>query len=261
MKKTVIFLLIIVILVICTTIPIVAQNRSYDWYCKHVKGHVQPNAPSELSFIASFDGYYIDKKHTSFEKERVIYLTFDAGYENGNVTKILDILKAEDVTAAFFVLEHLVVKEPTLIKRMADEGHLVCNHTATHKDVSNCDENAFLDELHTLESACLEKTGVRVAPYYRPPKGRFSEENLRCAQENGYKTVFWSFAYPDWENERQMPLEKAKRIISENLHNGEVMLLHPTSATNAAILSDLIQELKREGWRFGSLDELTGEKG
>ena len=119
-------------------------------------------------------------------------------------------------------------------------------------------DSDFLAELKELEQIYEESTGYKMASYYRPPEGKFSRDNLAAAHANGYKTVFWSFAYPDWDNNKQMSLEKAKSIILENAHNGEVMLLHPTSATNATILGDVIRELKAEGYRFGTLDELTG---
>ena len=159
---------------------------------------------------------------------------------------------------AFFVLENLVVKHPELIKRMAEEGHLVCNHTAKHHDMTKYHSaEAFLEELRRLETVCAESANVTVAPYYRPPEGRFSEENLRFANDAGYKTIFWSFGYVDWDNERQMSPDDAIEKILSGVHNGEVLLLHPTSATNAEIMGRLIEELKGRGYRFGTLDELT----
>ena len=236
-----------------------AASVAHNWYCVHVKGHVQPPIPAELSYIEELDGYYIDRRHTMPDAEdKVIYLTFDVGYENGNVAAILDTLKAEGAVGAFFVLSHVVKNEPALVTRMREEGHTVCNHTAHHKDMTRLDDAAFLEELKLLEAACLETLGWTPAAYYRPPEGRFTEKNLVCAKENGYRTIFWSFAYPDWDNDRQMPPEKAKQILLDNLHNGEVMLLHPTSATNAAILGDVLRQIKSQGYRFGTLDELTG---
>jgi peptidoglycan-N-acetylmuramic acid deacetylase len=141
---------------------------------------------------------------------------------------------------------------------MKDEGHTICNHTASHKDMSGWDEDAVCAELQTLERLYAERIGGEMAKYYRPPEGVFSRENLICAAKNGYKTIFWSFAYPDWDNNKQMSLEKAKKIILENLHNGEVMLLHPTSDTNVQILADIIHEARAQGYRFGTLDELSG---
>ena len=236
-----------------------AAGESYNWYCVHVKDHVQPRVGGELSFVEEQGGYYIDHSHTSQDDaDKVIYLTFDAGYENGNVAKVLDVLKQENVPGAFFILGNLIRHDTELVKRMAAEGHTVCNHTVRHKDMSQASDETFLGELRELEKLYEEQTGNKLSSYYRPPEGRFSLQNLKCAKENGYKTIFWSFAYPDWDNNRQMPPEKAKQIILDNAHNGEVMLLHPTSEVNARILGDVIRELKNQGYRFGTLDELTG---
>jgi peptidoglycan-N-acetylmuramic acid deacetylase len=190
--------------------------------------------------------------------DKVVYLTFDAGYENGNVEKILDAMKAEGAVGAFFVLGNLAVRNSELLRRMADEGHLVCNHTYSHKNLCGAPAGALTAELTQLETACRDSAGVEVAKYYRPPEGCFDEAMLREAQEAGYKTVFWSFAYADWDNKKQPDPAAAKKKILDSLHNGAVILLHPTSATNAAILGDLLREMKALGYRFGTLDELTG---
>ena len=262
MKKILSCLLCAVLSFCACTFHCQADSNAHHWYCVHVKDHVQPSVGSELSFVEELDGFYIDRRHTGADDaDKVVYLTFDAGYENGNVKKILDVMREEEVTGAFFVLGHLVRHNTELVKRMAEEGHLVCNHTFRHKDMSKLDDEAFLLELRELERVYEEATGMKMSPYYRPPEGRFSRENLACAKENGYKTIFWSFAYPDWDNDKQMTLDKARSIILDNVHNGEVTLLHPTSSTNAAILGDVIRELKSQGYRFGSLDELTAREG
>ena len=230
----------------------------YSWYCVHVKNHAQPSA-GELSFVEKFDAYYLDHRHSAADDaEKVVYLTFDAGYGNGSVEKILDTLKEEQVTGCFFILDGLIRHEPELVKRMAEEGHTVGNHTMHHKDMSRESDEVLLAELHGLEEAYKALTGREMSRYYRPPEGRFSEANLACTQRNGYKTIFWSFAYADWDNHKQPSLEKAKQMILDNAHNGEVMLLHPTSATNAAVLGEVIRELRVQGYRFGTMDELTG---
>lgn len=244
-------LLAVLICVTCGVLPASAQGN--QWYCVHAKNHERPNVDPPLAYVGQYDGYYIGKD----DGEKVIYLTFDAGYENGNVEKILNVLKEETVPAAFFILGNLITKNTDLVKRMAEEGHTVCNHTVRHKNMSHSTDDAFLEELRTLELLYKEQTGYEMAAYYRPPEGTFSKENLECAEKNGYKTIFWSFAYPDWDNGKQMDVERAKQIVLENVHNGEVMLLHPTSSTNAAILSDVIKALKNVGYRFGTLDELT----
>lgn len=259
MKKVFLILLCALLLSGMFGISCHATQASYNWYCVHVKDHVQPRVGADLSFAEELDGFYIDHRHQSWEDaEKVIYLTFDAGYENGNIAKILDVLRDEQVTGAFFILGNLITQNTDLVKRMAEEGHTVCNHTVRHKNMSAKSDEELMRELHELETLYAEKTGYQMAAYYRPPEGKFSQKNLECVKKNGYKTIFWSFAYADWDNNKQMTQEKAKQKILENLHNGEVMLLHPTSSTNTAILGEVIRELKGMGFRFGTLDELTG---
>ena len=241
--------------------PSFAAASGYSWYCPHRSDGIQPDCPGEMAFISDHSGYYIDKAHEKMDDgDKVIYLTFDAGYENGNIEKILDVMKAENVTGAFFVLENLVKQNGELVRRMADEGHLVCNHTAKHKDMTKMTDEAQFDaELKRLEDVCLEYTGVTVAKYYRPPEGKLSEKSLEYAENLGYSTILWSYAYADWDNNKQMAPEKAIEKVMKGTHNGEVILLHPTSATNAAIIGELITRWKDMGFRFGSLDELTGK--
>ena len=246
---------------LCTLffLPVSAASGGHSWYCAHVKDHARPELPRGMDFIRTMDGYFIDERPAvAAGEDRVVYLTFDAGYENGNVARVLDALRDKDVPAAFFILSHLVESDAALVERMFREGHAVCNHTAHHKDMSKLEGENFLSELRALEDTVRETLGRELSPYYRPPEGRFSKENLALAQGAGYKTVFWSFAYPDWDNDRQPPAEGAVRTILENLHSGEVLLLHPTSATNATILPRVIDAIRAEGYRFGTLDELTG---
>lgn len=232
------------------------RNTAYNWYCPHRKDGKAPEIPSEMSFVENHGGYYLDRNVK--DDDKVVYLTFDAGYENGNVEKILDVLKAEEVPGAFFILENLITSKPELVKRMVAEGHTVCNHTAKHRDMSKAtDKETFAAELNRLEQIYRDTVGGEIAKYYRPPEGRFSEQNLIHAEEMGYRTIFWSFAYADWDNEKQPSREQAMEKILTGTHNGEVLLLHPTSATNAEILPELIREWKKMGYRFGTLDELV----
>ena len=238
-------------------LPIGAKSTELHWYCTRQKAHRQMIAAPELRFVEEYDGYYIDHIHNEGNHDKVVYLTFDAGYENGNVEKILNTLRETDTPAAFFVLEHLVTANTDLVRRMADEGHLVCNHTATHKNLSSVDKDSIKQELSRLESAC-QQAGVTTAPFFRPPEGGFSKEMMESVQALGYKTIFWSFAYADWDNAKQPLPDHAMRTIMDNIHNGAVLLLHPTSATNAEVLPRVIEALKAEGYRFGTLRELCG---
>ncbi len=256
--RTVKTYLLIILTVSFMIISVSAADCAFSWYCKHETNGKQPELDPSMRFIEEYDGYYLDRNASCDDK--VIYLTFDAGYENGNVEKILDVLKEEDVKGAFFILDNLIKHDTALIKRMKEEGHLVCNHTAKHKDMSKINDiDSFRAELESLEATYGEYVGGEMSKYYRPPEGRFSEENLKMAKELGYSTIFWSFAYADWDNESQMSPEAAEKKILDGTHNGEIILLHPTSATNAKILGDLIGSWKKMGFRFGTLDELTGK--
>ena len=252
----IIFSVSLLLLIALQSLTVSASASKYSWYCAHRKDHLQPIADRRLGFIEKYDACYIDKAHGDECEEKVVYLTFDAGYENGNVEKILDVLKEENVHAAFFVLGAIIVKNTAIVERMFDEGHLVCNHTYSHRQMTNMDKSTFCAELEKLEKTCLDHTGKALAKYYRPPEGVFDEDTLAYAKELGYKTVFWSFAYPDWDNGKQMNTDAAKQKIFENVHNGEIMLLHPTSATNATILGDVIRQLRSEGYRFGLINEI-----
>ena len=233
------------------------ECRAYNWYCMKTKSGDQPPLPSEFGFISENSGYYLDKGAEA-RGDKVIYLTFDCGYENGNIEKILDILSKHNAKGAFFVLGNLVLRNTSLVMRMHDEGHLVCNHTADHKNMTEVkDFEEFKAELKKLEGLLEEHCGFNAAPYYRPPEGCFSKRNLKWASELGYATVFWSCAYDDWDNRRQMNPEKAMEKLMSRLHNGEVLLLHPTSKTNAEILDGFLTRLEDMGYRFGELSELV----
>lgn len=253
--KTFICLFLATLAVLGSGLPTAAAGDTISWYTKRNRTHTAPVLDGNLRVIEGHKAFYCDT-HASEAGKKTVYLTFDAGYENGNVAKIMDILREENVPGAFFVLSHFVSENPELIERMGKEGHLICNHTARHKDMSRADRMTFEEELHRLE-ACVEKqTGEKPAPFYRPPEGKFTEENLRWAEETGYTTVFWSLCYADWDNGKQPDPRKAMEILNANVHPGAVVLLHPTSATNAAILSDLIRQWRADGYEFGCLSDI-----
>lgn len=208
------------------------------------------NATADV--LARYDAAYVDDT-----EEKVVYLTFDAGYENGCTAQILDVLKARGVPAAFFVVGNYLETSPELVRRMAEEGHLVGNHTEHHWDMSRiADPETFRAELERVEARYREITGEEMQKYYRPPQGVYSEENLKMAQELGYKTVFWSLAYVDWYQDDQPTAEQAFSKLIPRIHPGAVVLLHSTSSTNAAILDELLGKWEAMGYRFGRLEEL-----
>ena len=207
-----------------------------------------PVGNADRQQLRQFDAAYLGDP-----SQKVLYLTFDAGYENGSTEKILDILREQQVSAAFFLVGNYIEKNADLVRRMEAEGHIVGNHTMHHKDMSKLtDEAAFAKELQDLEALYQETVGKPMPKYYRPPQGIYSQDNLRMAQKLGYRTVFWSLAYVDWNNDSQPTREQAFKKLLPRTHPGAVILLHSTSKTNAEILG----ERKAEGYRFGTLEEL-----
>lgn len=201
----------------------------------------------------------LDAAYLGDTTQKVLYLTFDAGYENGYTGQILDTLKKHNVPATFFLVGNYIEKNADLVRRMVAEGHTVGNHTMHHPDMSKISDMAsFRKELEDLATAYEEVTGQPLSKYYRPPQGVYSESNLKMAQELGYKTVFWSLAYVDWKNDAQPTKEQALEKLLPRIHNGAVLLLHATSETNAQILDTLLSTLEGEGYRFAPISELFG---
>lgn len=211
-----------------------------------------PQAPAGRAALGRLDAAYVGDG-----TEQVLYLTFDAGYENGCTEKILDVLQAHEVKAAFFLVGNYLQRNPELVRRMVREGHTVGNHTMHHPDMSKItDFSAFSEELQALEALFTQVTGEEMPKYYRPPQGNYSEENLKMAQRLGYKTVFWSLAYVDWKNDDQPSADYAFSKLLPRTHDGAVVLLHSTSQTNAQILDELLTRWEEMGYRFGTLEEL-----
>ena len=211
-----------------------------------------PIGPAGAAALAEYDAAFVGDT-----TRPVLYLTFDAGYENGCTEKILDVLKKHQVPAAFFLVGNYIEKNGDLVRRMVEEGHIVGNHTLHHPDMSKLtDKEAFTRELQGLEEIYRSTTGEALPKYYRPPQGLYSQENLAMAQDLGYKTVFWSLAYADWDNNDQPTAEEAFQKLLPRTHNGAVILLHSTSQTNAQILDELLTRWKEMGYAFQSIDQL-----
>ena len=219
-----------------------------------------PGQPPVADATADELGQY-DAKYIGDTGKKTIYLTFDCGYENGCTETILDVLKKHNAPAAFFVVGNYITSQPELICRMAEEGHIVGNHTWSHPDMSSISEEAaFSEQLERVEAAYGEATGQEMPKYYRPPQGVYSENNLKMAQKLGYRTVFWSLAYVDWKTDAQPSEAEAMKKLTERMHDGAVVLLHNTSTTNAAILDRLLTKWEEMGYTFGTLGELYGDE-
>ena len=232
--------------------PAVIPASTDNWGLSFPTEGAAPVGNASAEALAAYDTYFLGNT-----QEKVIYLTFDCGYENGYTESILDALKKHDAPAAFFVVGNMIETAPDIIRRMADEGHIVGNHTCHHPDMSVIsDRSAFQKELDQLSDLYRETTGREMPMYYRPPQGKYNEENLQHAQALGYKTILWSLAYVDWYVDDQPTAEQAYSKLLPRIHNGAIVLLHSTSKTNAEILDDLLTKWEEMGYTFASLDEL-----
>lgn len=253
-KRDLLILLIAVVIALAVSVSVFASSAlsTGSWGLSFRQEGAPPIGNAGKDQLRQYQAAYIGNTN-----EKVLYLTFDAGYENGCTAKILDTLKEKQVPAAFFLVGNYIQRSPDLVQRMVAEGHTVGNHTMHHYDMSRLsDKAAFSKELTDLEALYKETVGQELPKYYRPPQGIYSEKNLKMAQELGYKTLFWSLAYVDWNNDAQPTREAAFAKLLPRTHNGAVVLLHSTSKTNAEILGELIDKWKAMGYRFGTLDEL-----
>ena len=216
------------------------------------KGQV-PSGNASIDFLKQYNAYYVNPAG-----EKTIYITFDAGYENGYTPQILDALKRHNAPAAFFVVGNYVKTSPELVNRMLEEGHIVGNHTNNHPDMSKIsDMESFKKEMCDLEDSFKEATGRDIEKFYRPPQGKYCENNLKQAQELGYKTIFWSLAYVDWYVDNQPSKKEAFDKLIPRIHPGAILLLHSTSKTNSEILDELLTKYEEMGYSFGSLRDFT----
>ena len=215
----------------------------------------QPSGNVSAAELAKYNAYYVGNA-----QDKVIYLTFDAGYEHGNTEPILDALKKHNAPATFFVVGHYLESAPELVKRMVSEGHTVGNHTYHHPDMSGIsDKETFAKEMNDVAALYQEITGQEMVTYYRPPQGKYSTENLKMAQEMGYTTFFWSLAYVDWYQDKQPTHEEAFDKLLSRIHPGAIVLLHSTSQTNGEILDDLLTKWEEMGYTFKPLSDLAAQ--
>ena len=264
MNKKYIFLLLIIILIIVCVFVIQNNkntiytssnvtgydNKKIEWGIKRNSNHEQPDLGSKnKELMEKYNGLCIGNN-----SQKNIYLTFDAGYEAGYTIKILDVLKEKGVSATFFITSHYLNTADEQVKRIIEEGHTIGNHTVNHKCMPEITDEEIEQEVMKLHQAVYEKYNYEMR-YIRPPKGEFSERTLKKCEDLGYKTVMWSFAYCDWDENKQPTIEEGKKKIVNNFHPGEIILLHSNSKTNSEILADIIDEARNQGYEFKSLDE------
>ena len=230
-----------------------ASVQSASWGLSFQEEGKRPAGNATIDDLKQYNAYY-----ASDTDEKILYLTFDAGYENGNTPAILEALKKHQAPAVFFAVGNFIKDNPDLIKRMITEGHIVGNHTMTHPDMSQISSmESFQKELEGVEELYTSETGEPMTKFYRPPRGVYSTENLSMAKELGYSTFFWSLAYVDWIQEQQPSKEEAFQKLIPRIHPGAIVLLHNTSSTNAAILDELLTKWEEMGYQFHSIKELT----
>lgn len=231
----------------------ITASADGNWGLSFQEEGKPPVANASFDELKEYDAYYAEDT-----QEKCLYLTFDAGYENGNTKPILEALKKHQVSATFFVVGNYISTSPDLVKEMVADGHQVANHTYHHPDMSQIStREAFAKELQDLETLYKEVTGEEMVKYYRPPQGKYSTSNLQMAQEMGYKTFFWSLAYVDWYQDQQPSRDEAFEKLLGRIHPGAIVLLHSTSQTNGEILDELLTKWKEMGYTFKTLDELV----
>lgn len=232
------------------TVGTTMSNKKIGWGIKRAEGHVQPDlGSSNFKLLQEYGGIAMGNNEDKF-----VYLTFDNGYEAGYTAKLLDILKQNNVKAAFFITGHYLNSQPELVERMIKEEHIVGNHTVNHYSLSDLSDDELKKEIQKLHTAVYDKFGYEMK-YIRPPKGEFSQRTLALTKGLGYITVMWSFAYDDWDENKQGREEYAKDKILSNIHNGCVILLHANSKDNCNVLNDMINQIKNMGYEFKTLDE------
>lgn len=235
---------------ITTSSNIALSKEKIGWGIKRENNHKQPELGSKnRKLIEKYHGLAMGNADS-----KNIYLTFDLGYEAGYTAEILNVLKENKVPAAFFITAHYVNTAPEVLKRMIDEGHIVGNHTVNHKSMPSLSKEELTKEVMSLHTAIYEQYHYEMK-YLRPPKGEYSEYALETIHRLGYTTVMWSFAYADWDKAKQPSQQEAINKILQNIHNGEIMLLHATSKTNMEVLEEVIHKIQKMGYTFKSLDE------
>ena len=239
------FLFIISFYIFCFEIEVDASG----WGFRKNPNHLPPDIGRYSETIKDTNSYFIGD-------EKNIYLTFDAGYDNGNLEGILDVLKDKKVQATFFVTGDFVNRFSDLTKRMVEEGHIVANHSYSHRTINSLSKEELSSDLKKLEDDFEKVTGEKMVKVFRPPKGEFDRNSLMSLKELGYKTVFWSIAYEDWSKEHQKGKDYSYNSVINNLHPGAIILMHTVSTSNKEALPDIIDEIRNQGYEFSDVTKL-----
>ena len=242
MKKIKIFIILITLIM---SFVLIKESRAYGFGLKKNNNHTEPDIGIYKSILDRNNAIYVGDKN-----EKVIYLTFDCGYENGYTNTILDVLKEENVNATFFLTGHYIKSAPNIVLRMKNDGHIIANHSNKHKDITKIKSEEIKKEITDLETMYYNLTGSHLTKFYRPPAGNFDDKSLSVVNEQGYKTMFWSLAYPDWNHNNSV--EYTVKEVMQNIHNGAIILMHAVSKSNAMALKTIINELKSEGYTISS---------
>lgn len=228
----------------------IPENKKIGWGIKRKENHEQPDLGAyNRKTLEEFEGIGMGNSES-----KKIYLTFDEGYEAGYTESILQTLDECNITATFFLTAHYINTQEQLVAKMIEKGHIIGNHTVNHKSMPNLTLEEMQKEIMDLHIVVKEKFNYEMK-YLRPPMGEYSKRSLEKTKQLGYTTVMWSFAYLDYDEKKQPSVEEAREKIIDNIHSGEIMLLHGNSKTNAEVLKDVINEIKSEGYTFCSLDE------
>lgn len=225
---------------------------AYGFGYKKNNVHNQPEIGKYSNELIDTNSYYVGNKN-----EKILYLTFDAGYDNGVLSKILDVLKEKEVKATFFVTGDFLRSQKELLLRIVNEGHIVGNHTYGHKDITKLSYDELDKEISDLENEYKDITGLEMEHYFRPPEGSFNKQALLNVKKRGYQTFFWSIAYVDWKTDNQHGEEYGYNNIMNNLHNGAIILMHTVSTDNLKCLPRVIDDARKEGYSFKNLNEFS----
>lgn len=234
--------------------PSSLPNTMFYWWFKRNENHAAPEAQQEID-LTKYDAWYV--KTEVKDGEKPVFLTFDCGYENGYTPGILDVLQKHRAPAAFFVCKHFIEDQPDLIRRMKEEGHVVGNHTANHICMPENDDRTVREEIAENADYMKEATGYEMDPFFRPPKGEYSERTLQITKNMGYTTIFWSLAYVDYDVNSQPGADYVINQFDQYIHPGAIPLIHNISESNAQALDTVLTNLENAGYTFCSLYELS----